>query len=172
MTIDRVKRAFTWLRNTFRVIDKTTLPGEIAGTIGPIVDVFGWSRLELGGPQSLNSQGADNTAFVQLPVIPDGVQRLVLRASIETNDAASTMTLSLQVRSAGIDISVSPPGRVEAAVVPGSTPIRFGLERNLLLLPGERLIGVSNPAPAIGSALIIRYNFIDLDVGEYIPPIS
>lgn len=172
MAIDRIKRAFVWLRNTFSVIDKTTLPGEISGTIGPVVDVFGWSRLERGGPVSVNAQGADATNFVQLVAVPDGIQRLVLRASIETNDAASTMTLSMQIRSAGIDISVSPPGRVEPGVVPGSTPIRFGLERNILLLPGEQLIGVSNPAPAVGSALIIRYNFVDIDVGEYIPPIS
>ena len=82
------------------------------------------------------------------------------------------MMLSMQVRSAGIDISISLPGRVEPAVVPGSTPIRFGLERNVLLLPGDRLIGVSLPAPAVGSALIIRFTFIDLDIGEYIPPIS
>ena len=172
MAIDRVKRAFTWLRNTFRVIDKTTLPGEIAGTIGPTVNVFGWSRLELGGPQSVNAQGADATNFVQLTAVPDGVQRLVLRASLETNDPLQTATLSIQVRSGGIDIAVSIPGRVEPSVVPGSTPIRIGLERNLLLLPGEQLIGVSLPAPAVGSALILRYNFIDLDVGEYIPSIS
>lgn len=171
MPEDKIKRALTWLRRALTITDKTTLPGTIDGQIRPTLDAFGWSRLEEGGPQSLNANGADAAVSVLLPAVPAGVQRLVLRASYSINDPVFSGTLALEIRSGGLDISIS-EARVEAAIAPGIEPVRHGLERNILLLPGEIMLAVSDPAPAVGSRLNVRYNFVDLPIGEYLQSIS
>ncbi len=172
MAIDKLKRSFIWLRNVFRVIDKTTLPGEIAGTIGPTVDVFGWERfapaLVGDGPQSQAFTGVDATDSVLTSVVPDGVMRLVMRASMSHDDPVGTgLVMSMQVRSQGIDIAIS-----DGIFAMFALPLRQGLDRMVLLAPGDRLLCRSNPAPAALTSLFIRWHFVDVPFGEYIAPIN
>ena len=171
MARDKVKRAFIWLRNTLRIIDRTTLPGEILGEIRPTLDTFGWDRLspaaagEGVGPTDLNAQGTLNADIVTLAAVPQGVMRYVFRASCSHNDpVAGGLALSIQVRNGSIDIGLNPSQAVEA------NPIRHGMDRSFLLAPGEQLICRSVPAPGLTERLFIRYRFVDLDFGEYIPP--
>jgi len=37
--------------------------------------------------------------------------------------------------------------------------------------PGEQFLMRSNPAPAVATSLFLRYRFVDIDFGEYLPPL-
>lgn len=166
MARDKVKRAFIWLRDSLRVIDKTTLPGEILGEIRPTLDTFGWERL--GGPLQLesNTSGLGSNGNVLTPV-PEGIMRYVVYASCSHNDTVSSLTLSLQVR--------HPVGPTDFGIAPAidilQAPVRLGLDRRILLAPGQQLACFSTPAPGGAFALTVRMLFIDIPVGEYIPPL-
>ncbi len=172
MARDKVKRAFLWLRQTLRIIEKTTLPGEILGEVRPTIDTFGWDRLNPQssgpgiGPTNENAQGALAADSVTLTGVPQGVMRYVIFLSCSHNDpVAGGLELSMQIRTGGIDIGIG-ESRVIAA-----NPVRNGITRNILLAPGELLVCRSVPAPAVGTRLFIRYRFVDIDFGEYIPAI-
>lgn len=167
MAIDKIKRNFVWLRRTLGIIDKTTLPGDIVGEVRPTMDLFGWERLTPGGPTSLSADGADNTDIAQFGVVPDNIMRLILRASMSTNDLATPMTLSMEVNSGGVSISIA-SAVITPGVVPGAEPARYPLERWILMMPGDRLLVRSSTAPAVGSRLNVRMQFVDLDFGEYV----
>jgi len=166
MARDKVKRAFIWLRDSLRVIDKTTLPGEILGEIRPTIDTFGWERL--GGPlQEESSTAGLGSNGVILSAVPEGIMRYVVFASCSHNDTVSTLNMSLQVRhpTGPTDFGISP------GVVIDAQPVRLGLDRRILLAPGQQLAAFSRPAPGGAFALTVRMLFIDIPVGEYIPPV-
>ena len=171
MASDKVKRALIWLRTSFRITDKTTLPGEILGEIRPVVDVFGWDRYNPrsvgagSGPSFQNANGGVATNIALLSIVPDDVSRLVIYASMSHNDPAG-LIMAMIVRGGGVDLAVA---MSSVAIVP--EPIRFPLPRQILLQPGEQLIAVSEVAPAAGFRLNVRYKFVDLDPGEYVPAI-
>lgn len=168
MATDKIKRNFVWLRRALGIIDKTTLPGDIAGEVRPTMDLFGWERLTPGGPVSVSGDGADNADTVQLAVVPANVMRLILAASMSTDDAVTGMVLSMQITSGGIAIAIA-TGTITPGVVPGAEPARYPLERWHIMAPGDRLGVRSSQAPAIGSRLNVRMQFVDLDFGEYLP---
>jgi len=169
MARDKVKRAFVWMRNSLRIIDRTTLPGEILGEVRPTIDTFGWDRLAPGsagegaGPTAENAQGGLASNSVLLSVVPANVMRYVIFLSGSHDDpVAGGLELSFQLRTAGIDIGIA-PSRVTAA-----NPVRMGLERNIVLIPGQQLLLRSVPTPAVGERLFLRMRFVDIDFGEYI----
>lgn len=169
MAEDKIKRAFVWIRQTLRIVDRTTLPGAILGEVRPTLDTFGWDRLSPSpsgvgnGPSSENQQGTLAADTVQLTAVPAGIMRYVIRASCSHNDpVAGGLELSLQVRGFGVDVALDAPRQVLA------NPNRNGLSRNILLSPGDILVCRSVPAPAVGTRIFIRYVFVDLDFGEYI----
>ena len=87
MAIDKIKRAFIWMRVALRITDKTTLPGDVLGEIRPILDTFGWDRRSPessgpgDGPQTENNQSNLAGDVVTLSAVPEGVMRYVLYAS-------------------------------------------------------------------------------------------
>jgi len=171
MARDKVKRAFVWIRQAMRITERTTLPAEILGEIRPGVDTFGWDRLspegsgEGIGPTDANAQGALAADQILLPAVPEGIMRYVIMASMSHDDpVAGGLTMSMQVRRSGpIDIAVD-----RAVLTADPLPIRHGLNRHLLLEPGQILLARSFPAPAAGTKIFIRYRFVDIDAGEYI----
>lgn len=165
MAIDKIKRNFLWLRKVFGIIEKTTLPGEVLGEVRPTIDTFGWDRLTVSGLSNIETvTGTLASDTVVLEVVPDRVFRYVIYASCSHNDPAG-LALNFQVRGSGRDIGLD--NQIATAVIP--QPMRFGLQRSILLVPGEQLICRSSPAPAAGTSLFLRYKFVDLDAGEYIP---
>jgi len=171
MARDKVKRAFIWLRNTLRIIEKTTLPGEVLGEIRPTVDTFGWDRLSPEsagpgvGPTTENQQSILGGDVAALSVVPQGIMRYVFAASASHDDpVAGGLALSIQRRNGGLDIGLT------QAVATAASPVRHGLLRSILLAPGEQLLARSTPAPVITSRIFVRMLFVDIDAGEYILP--
>jgi len=171
MARDKVKRAFIWIRNSLRIIDRTTLPGEILGEVRPTLDTFGWDRLspapagEGTGPETENNQSVLGGDVAALGVVPQGIMRYVIAASASHDDpVAGGLALSIQRRNGGLDIGLT------QAIATAASPVRHGLLRSILLAPGEQLLARSTPAPVITSRIFVRMLFVDIDFGEYIPP--
>jgi len=176
MASDKVKRALIWLRTAFRITDKTTLPGEILGEIRPTVDVFGWDRRNPqssgpgAGPVVLAITGLPVSDILVSPAVPEGVMRYIIYASMSHNDSAG-LVLSMQVRTPGnVDVAINAPPGGSNFTIP-EQPYRVGLERSILLEPGESLMVRSIPPPAIGLTLFLTQKFVDIDPGEYMPPL-
>jgi len=161
-----INRGFTWLRKVLQITEETEAPSVLSDIVRPSMDVFGWERLAgLVGtpPQTEANQGALAGDSVLLSAVPDDVMRYVIFFSCSHDDPA-TLALSLQIRTGGFDFGIDPP--LLAAPV---SPARIGLSRNILIQPGDILLCRSSPAPAAGTRLFIRYKFVDLDPGEYLP---
>ncbi len=170
MATDKVKRSFIWLRRTLGIIDKTTLPGEINGEVRPTVDTFGWDRLAPegagAGPATLSTTGGAAADIIVFAAVPTGVMRYVMYASVSHNDpVAGGLLLSLQIRAPSSDIGLQDPFQCLAQ------PARVGLSRPILMAPGEILLARSVPAPAVATSMFAIYRFVDIDFGEYIPPL-
>ncbi len=163
-----INRGFMWLRKVFEVTEETETPQVLSEVAQPIVDTFGWDRYSPNGiPDDINAQGTLAADSVLLAPVPAGIMRYVIFASCSHNDpVAGGLELSMQVRvGAALDIGVSRPIQVLA------NPTRVGIERPILLAPDELLLCRSNPAPAAGTRLFVRYRFVDIPFGEYIPPL-
>jgi len=171
IAIDKVKRAFIWLRKTLRITDKTTLPGDVDGMIRPTIDTFGWDRLAPQssgpgvGPVTENQQSILGGDVATMSVVPQDVMRYVIAASCSHDDpVAGGLALSLQCRHGGLDIGLTQASSTAAS------PVRHALLTPFLLAPGEQLLARSTPAPVITSRIFVRMLFVDIDLGEYIKP--
>ena len=158
-----INRALSWLKKSLEITEKTTAPDSLQADVRPIIDVFGWERhLEA---QRFDLDGAATVASVLSPVTPQGIVRWYVAAAIESTDPASlTLWINRRVLPGNIDVGISTPQVVVAAI-----PV--ALTRHVLLLPGETLVGRSEPAPAVATNLNLRAVFIDLPFGEYAPPL-
>ncbi len=163
-----INRGFMWLRKVLEVTEETDTPRVLSEIAQPTLDTFGWDRYSPNGvPDDINAQGTLAADSVLLAAVPAGIMRFVIFASCSHNDpVVGGLELSMQVRVQGaLDIGISRPIQVLA------NPTRTGLERSILMQPGEVLLCRSNPAPAAGTRLFVRYRFVDLPFGEYIPPL-
>ena len=162
-----INRGFMWLRKVLEITEETDSPRVLSEIAQPTIDTFGWDRLAPDGiPDDLNAQGALATSSVLLPAIPDGIMRYVIFASMSHDDPiAGGLELSMQVRLINaLDIGIGRPTQVLA------NPTRVGIDHPILMSPGQVLLCRSNPTPAAGERLFIRYHFVDIPAGEYIPP--
>ncbi len=162
-----INRAFSWIKKVMEVTQPTDVPDRLSPLVQPTVDLFGWERYAReGGAEDIAAQGTLALNSVLLAAVPEGVLRYVMFASCSHDDpVAGGLELSIQVRIGGLDIGITRPVQILAS------PSRSGVERAFILQPGEQVLCRSNPAPAAGQRLFVRYRFIDLPVGEYIAPL-
>ncbi len=163
-----INRAFSWIKKILEVTEETTVPERVLAEVRPSLDVFGWEAYE---GMSSENQTLANTATVSGVTVPEGVNRLYLAASVDTNDIVNEFTLWIEMFPAnGTSTAVTAP--VTPPINRGTSFIRAGgLPRPFLLGPGGTVRGRAAPATAGGATLTIRAIFIDLPIGEYIPPI-
>jgi hypothetical protein len=114
-------------------------------------------------------------AFVNGPIVPDHTMRLVVSASIgDANLGAAvdrTVWMGKLDAAGAVDVAQGPAFFVPAAS--GALEIAHGLERKLLMLPGERLRGHRVPATLAGEDVRLRQEVIDFPLFEAnsIPPV-
>ncbi|MEE9263822.1 MAG: hypothetical protein V3V11_05150 [Vicinamibacteria bacterium] len=167
MARDKVKRAFVWIRKSLRIIDRTTLPGEILGEIRPTLDTFGWERFN--EPES-SSVSSANVNFIVGPAVPEGFLRYVLAASVETNAAILNETIWIDWSAGGVVTGLIQPFLAPPRDLPGGE-VRVGLERPIVMREGDTLRGRCNPTMAGGERVFINQRFVDIEIGEYIPAV-
>ncbi len=162
-----INRALMWLRKTLQITEETEAPQILSEILRPTIDVFGWQRWSPEGiPDREIATGALATASVELDAVPAGIMRYYMFVSGSHNDpVGGGLDLALICRAGGIDLAVAP-------AVQGASPllIRHGFG-SVLLAPGQQLVIRSVPAPAAGLVLTMRAQFVDIDFGEYIPPV-
>ena len=164
MPIDKVKRAFTWLRKSLRIIDKTTLPGEILGEVRPTLDVFGWDLIAENPPEQVNNSSAGATLFTRLPPVPEGEVHLFLTCDAEHTDPVGSHILRIDYRD---ETALAESTIVSVATGTALFDDRVIIRRPILVTPGARLVVISSDSIPIGSVLNIRGHFVRLNLGEY-----
>jgi len=164
----KIKRPLIWLQTVLEILgQKTTLPESITEEVRPTVDLFGWDR-HVETERTTNA-GADNTNQVVSAQVPDGFVRFITAASLETTDDANALHLWMAKRTEPGSQQV---GLTRPFLAPvGTAGMEIPLERPVLLLENERLVGRSDPAPAVGSALTIIFTSVLLPFGEYVQPL-
>jgi len=161
MARDKVKRAFIWIRNYLRIIDKTTLPGEILDEIRPSIDTLGWDRLQEPIFETVTVTAGASTE-VQLSIVPEDEARYYMALSaFHTSATAKDIHIAFRDRagnSVGLNRSLGLPANQVLA-----------LERPFLVPAGARVAMVSRTAVGVGEDLTITGMSYTLDIGEYVP---
>lgn len=165
MATDKIKRNFLWLRRVLGIIDKTTLPGDIVGEVRPTIDTFGWDRLP--EEQFLATVAPDPAQAVASGETPANTLRIVYGASLEHTDTGVTHTAWLIKRRNPGSIDVGLPTDRSTIVVREF----MSMIGTTFLLAGDFIIAEVVGVPVAGQ-LSLRLNVVDVDLGEYVPPIQ
>lgn len=159
-----ITRSLMWLRKVLQITQKTDSPRVLSEVLDPIIDVFGWERLN--ETVNLTTTSAVNQSIVSAPAVPDDVLRLVLEANVETTESTLPFTMWIDHLDGDSNITV---GVMRPIDIPISTIIiRCAMQRQIIMSPGDQLVGRSTPASGVGDTLSIRQRFVDLPIGEYI----
>ncbi len=159
-----INRAFSWIKKALEITEVTTVPERVIADVQPTIDLFGWERLE-NDVQSASSFGV-NVTTTSTPPVPVGILRLILDASIETTNDVVGFTLWIEVEQPNeLPIGIMRP--FDTPISAGIT-IRGGIEKTLILGPGDIMNGRCAPVSGVGSDLVLRTRFIDLPIGEYV----
>ncbi len=157
---NRINRAFSWLKKTLEITDVATVPQAIRENVRPVVDLFGWERLD---EVEISSTNAAAPAVVAASGTPGpGILRLILSASISHSDTGVTHQCSLNKRTNPANFNVGIPTDREAVDV-GEFCSMIG---RTFLRENDFLIANVISAPAVGN-LSLRFYFVDLEIGEY-----
>ncbi len=160
-----INRAFSWIKRTLEITEPTDVPDRVSPLVQPSIDLFGWERL--AEQVGVIETGGDNQGIVVSQLVPQGIHRLILAASVSTNDPllAAHYWIEHRVSLTGdVDVSLMRPFTMGF----DASTVRVGMSRWVLLSAGDRIAGRSFPAPAVGSTLELQFSFIDLSEGEYI----
>lgn len=163
---DKIKRALTWIRKTLDITERTNMPEGIMRNIKPTLDVFGWERV----PETVAVALAGTNVSSQFSaIVPEETARLVYSASVETtNDvAAFWLWIEHSVAASAINVGLMRPILTAA----GTGLMRCGMDRTLIMSPGDRLVARANTLVGAAETLSIRMRYIDLPIGEYVPPL-
>jgi len=166
--LTRIKRAILWIRRALEITDKTDVPETIVNIVNPTLDVFGWERLTTRQAVQTATGAPTTTVFTAaFPITDPPVIRFIIQASITHFEAAVTRKVWLNKRQPSPVVEVGIPiDRVEI-----ETNEKASMIGNTYIEQGEFLVGRTATA-LIASSFAIETEFIDLPIGEYIPPFS
>jgi len=156
-----INRALTWIKKTLEITEVSNVPAAVLDDVNATLDLFGWERL----PQAQILQVSNPLAnFANSAVGPDDVTRLILAASARHSDIINH-ELWVEKNPAGgvVRVALNAPVNVAAETDAGIT-------RPTFLNPGDFLRARTEAAVGAGSVVITIY-FIDLPIGEYMPPV-
>jgi len=159
-----INRALMWLRKTLEITEETDSPRVLSEVLGPTLDVFGWERLN--ETTNLTTVSAVNQNQVIAPAVPADVLRLVLEANVETTESTLAFTMWIDHLDGDSNITVGVMRPIEVPI--SAIIIRCAMQRQIIMSPGDQLVGRASPASGVGDTLSIRQRFVDLPIGEYI----
>jgi len=161
-----INRAFSWIKRTLEITQPTDAPDRVSPLVQPTMDLFGWERLSR--LDSVVLAGGDNQDFILGPVSVG--YTLVVEASISQDDPLNIHIFWFEHR----HLNVSSPAISVPFVVPvvALVDVRVGLDKWLLLSPGERIVGRCTVAPSVGSAMQMQLATTEITEGEYVAALS
>ncbi len=159
-----INRGLMWLRKTLQVTEETDSPRVLSEQLRPIIDVFGWERLN--ETTNLTTTSAVDQSTISAPAVPDDVLRLVLEANVETTESTLAFTMWIDHLDGDSNVTVGVMRPIDIPI--SAIIIRCAMQRQIIMSPGDRLVGRCTPASGAGDTLSIRQRFVDLPIGEYI----
>lgn len=142
-----------------------SLPHDIDERIHPVFDAYGWQRY-LDAQEEIFT--GTNVDFIQSSSVPAGRLRYIIDISISTSNNLVAFTVSLDIR---VNVGAVFVGTIPPLVLPvGTGGQRFSPGRSFVLAPFDSLVFRSSALVGIGETFEMRYRFVDIPVGEYIPP--
>jgi len=162
--LTRIKRAILWVRKSLEITERTDVPETIENIVRPTLDVLGWERLVESTIIQTAAGAPTTTVFTASFTDPETI-RYIVKCSLTHFEAAVTRTVWLNKRQEGPVFEVGLPiDRVSIMTNEKSSMIGTTyIER------GQALVGRTATALAAGS-FAIETEFIDIPIGEYIPP--
>ncbi len=165
MAVDKIKRAILWIRKSLEITEKTTNPGTVDGNIVPVLDAFGWERL--GGEVTVRLTQGTNVNTIAGSAVPQDVLRIILEASVETDNAVLAFTFWMDHVDADTGFPVGVMRPIEPLI--SALSIRNAMDRRFVVMrPGDTLAGRCSPASGAAQVLRLRERFVELPIGEYI----
>ncbi len=162
-----INRAFSWLKRTLQITEPTDSPDRLSPLVQPTMDLFGWERLVQQEPVTVVGALASDT--VLSAVVPEGVFRLVVDASLTHDDIAIGGRLWFEHRIARLGpVDVGVGNGTPVSLPAAGITVKHGLGRWLLLAPGDSLLGRSFPTPGAAEAITMLISSVDISEGEYI----
>jgi len=159
-----INKAFSWIKKTLEITEVATVPRAINPDVMGTLDVFGWERLDRVSVIRVNA--AAPLQVVVSTVVPDDVIRLILGCSVSHTDTGVTHEVSLVKR--------RQPNTFNVGIPTDRQTIDFNMFSSMIgrtfTQEGDFLIGQVVDAPVAG-VLILTYFFVDLAIGEYVPPL-
>jgi len=144
-----------------------SLPRDVQETIIPTFDALGWARAVEASTENFTAIAAN---LVASTAVPANTIRYIFDVSVQQNDAAPAVGHHLwidhRVAATSTDIGLMLP----YLTIIGTNNMHVGAQRPVIMAPGDQLIGRADPTLAGGRTLGLRYRFVDLPVGESIPP--
>ncbi len=146
------------------------LPSFLEDGIRGTVDILGWERyLER---KSSRIQGVVTAQFANGPVTPEGQLRLVVGAAVHHTDPITRVLKIELVETRGSDV---PSGAAIGIAADGQTALSpdraLTLDRHVILAPGDFIRGGRNAGTfGAGTEAILTLMWLELDLGEYVPP--
>jgi len=92
-TVDKIKRAITWIRKSLEITEKTTQPGTISGEIVPTIELAGWDLNRV--LEHRNFAGGPGATATITPVVPAGEAHLYVALCGFHTDALANHNVSL-----------------------------------------------------------------------------
>ncbi len=159
----KINRALTWIRKALDVTQKTSAPTAFLDDIRTVVDALGWERLN----ETVTSRNTGTaTNVIDSGIVPEGVLRLVLSASVELNDTVQAFTVWVE-HSDGT--TAGSPAVMRPIQIPISAiSIHAGIERIIVMREGDTMRARCSPNVGPGLEIRIVLRFVDLPIGEYV----
>ncbi len=159
-----INRALMWVRKVLEVTEETDSPRVLSEKLRPIIDVFGWERLPEEQFQTATAPAV--ATIVASGATPPDILRVVLHSSVEHSDTG--------VEHDVWQIKRRNPGALDVGLPTDRTQILVGEFNSMIgrtyLIEGDFMIAEVAVAQVAGQ-LTFRQIFIDLPIGEYIPPL-
>lgn len=141
-----------------------SLPREIDDKISPVFDAYGWERCVDARGRVFSGVNVD---FVQSTSVPAGRLQYIFDISVSTTNNVLAFTVSLDQAVAGsVFVGLIPPMLLPV----GTAGQRFGAGRSVVMGPFDNLVFRTSALVGIGETLEMRYRFVEIPFGEYIPP--
>ncbi len=142
-----------------------SLPREVDEKISPVFDAYGWQRAV--DARVLIFTGT-NVNFVQSSLVPANRLRYIWDVSLSTSNNVTAFVASL-------DHSVAASAAFVGTIPPLTLPIgtggqRFSPGQSHILAPRDSLVFRIDALSGVGETLEMRFLFVDIPTGEYIPP--
>ncbi len=167
------KRDYSWLVNKtdsplplLEDAERVTLPREVRSEIVPTFDALGWDRAAQA--VAVNFTSVANVDSIGTDAVPAERLRFIFDVSLQTTNPAATFNVWFEHRVAAtsLDLGLMLPFTMSGV----TTNVKVSPGRTIIMAPFDFLKARTSALTGAGFTLSIRIRYVDIPIGEYIPP--